>query len=108
MTGPIRLHLQTAIVTGGGRGLDRAFALALAEAGCTVAVIARSAGELAETVALIEQAGGRARDWVCDVTDADAVARTFTEIESSFCATDLLVNNAGVLGPPGPVRGQQR
>ena len=55
------LRGQVAVVTGGGRGLGRAFAQALAAAGCAVAVIARSADELAETVASIAQTGGQAR-----------------------------------------------
>jgi NAD(P)-dependent dehydrogenase (short-subunit alcohol dehydrogenase family) len=56
----IDLTGQVAIVTGGGRGIGRAMALALARAGAAVAVVARTANQLAETVALIEEAGGRA------------------------------------------------
>ena len=56
----IELNGQVAIVTGGGRGIGRAMALALAEADAAVAVVARTAHQLAETVARVEQAGGRA------------------------------------------------
>ena len=52
--------MLVAIVTGGGRGLGRAFALALAAQGAAVAVVARSEGQLAETVRLIGEAGGSA------------------------------------------------
>ena len=93
---------QVAVVTGGGRGLGRAFAQALAAAGCAVAVIARSADELAETVATIAESGGQARAFPADVTDAPAVTAAFATIEQSLGPIDLLVNNAGVIGPLGP------
>jgi len=94
--------MTVAVVTGGGRGLGRAFAQALAADGWAVAVLARSAEELAETVALIERAGGRARAFIADVTDAAAIERAFSEVERSLGPVDLLVNNAGVIGPLGP------
>ena len=90
---------RTIVITGGGRGLGRAFARALA-ADQAVAIVARSSGELAETVALT---GGRARAFVADVTDAEAIDRTFAEIERALGPVDLLVNNAGIIGPIGPV-----
>ncbi len=90
------------MVTGGGRGLGRAFAHALAAVDYAVAVMARSADELDETVALVERAGGRARAFAADVTDALAVARAVGDIERSLGPIDLLVNNAGVIGPLGP------
>jgi NAD(P)-dependent dehydrogenase (short-subunit alcohol dehydrogenase family) len=102
MTASIDLRNQVSVVTGGGRGLGRAFAQALAAAGSVVAVAARSAAEIAETVALIEQAGGRAHGFTLDVTDADGVDRKFAEIEQSVGEVDLLVNNAGGAGPIGP------
>jgi 2-deoxy-D-gluconate 3-dehydrogenase len=78
------LHGQIAVVTGGGRGLGRAFAQALAAAGCAVAVIARSADELSETVASIARTGGQARAFPADVTDAPAISVAFAEIERSL------------------------
>lgn len=96
------MQAQVAVVTGGGRGLGRAFAKALADAGARVAVLARSAGELEETVSLIESANGTAQAFSADVSDSDQVRRTFDEIEQSIGPIDLLVNNAGVLGPIGP------
>ena len=86
---------QVAVVTGGGRGLGRAFAQTLASTGASVAVIARSTKELAETVASI---GANARAFAADVTDAEAIQAAFAEIGP----VDVLVNNAGVLGPIGP------
>ena len=94
--------LKVAVVTGGGRGLGRAFAQALAAAGYAVAVVARSDAELAETVALVERSGGKVGAFPADVTDSTAVDRAFTEVERSLGPIDLLVNNAGVIGPLGP------
>jgi NAD(P)-dependent dehydrogenase (short-subunit alcohol dehydrogenase family) len=90
---------MTAVVTGGSRGLGRAFAQALA-ADHAVAVVARSSNELAETVALTN---GRARAFVADVTDTAAIDRAFAAIEQALGPIDLLVNNAGIIGPIGPV-----
>jgi len=98
----VDLRGQVAVVTGGGRGLGRAFAQALAAAGAAVAVLARSADELAETVAAVERAGGRAREFRADVTDAAVVRTAIAAVEQALGPVDLLVNNAGVAGPFGP------
>jgi NAD(P)-dependent dehydrogenase (short-subunit alcohol dehydrogenase family) len=90
LTGPVDLTGQVAIVTGGGRGIGRAMALALAKAGATVAVAARTEEQLAETVALIEQADGRAIAVTVDVTDPQAVERMAREVEQQLGPVDLL------------------
>ena len=97
-----RLDGQVAIVTGGGRGIGRAIAEALAAAGAAVAVIARSQDELAETVRRIEGAGGRAIAVVADVTDPQAVEEAVALTERELGPIDLLVNNAAVATPVGP------
>jgi NAD(P)-dependent dehydrogenase (short-subunit alcohol dehydrogenase family) len=94
-SGSASLGGRTAVVTGGGRGLGRAFAQALAAEGAAVTVIARSGHELAETVASI---GVSARSYAADVTDAAGIQRAFERIGT----VDLLVNNAGIIGPIGP------
>ena len=86
---------QVALVTGGGRGLGRAFALALAAAGAKVAVTARTAPQLAETVQLIEGAGGCALAIPGDVSVPDAVTHMVSTTERQLGSVDLLVNNAG-------------
>lgn len=93
---------QVAVVTGGGRGIGRAIATTLAAAGMTIAVLARSASEIEETARTIEQAGGSARPFVADVTDAVAVRKAFQEIERSLGSVAVLVNNAAIPGPIGP------
>lgn len=93
---------QTAVVTGGGRGIGRAIAQALAAAGAKVAVLARSAAELAETAAMIGQAGGRAQAFPADVTDPGQLLGALASIEKTLGPVDVLVNNAGILGPIAP------
>jgi NAD(P)-dependent dehydrogenase (short-subunit alcohol dehydrogenase family) len=86
---------QVALVTGGGRGLGRAFALALAAAGAQVAVMARTETQLAETVQMIERAGGCAMAIPGDVSVPKAVAHVVTTAEQQLGPVDILVNNAG-------------
>ena len=93
---------QVAIVTGGGRGIGRAIAMGLAKAGVSVAVVARSEDQLAETVRQITQLGCRAIPVIADVSDPGAVERMVSEVEKSLGSVDLLVNNAGLAGPIGP------
>jgi NAD(P)-dependent dehydrogenase (short-subunit alcohol dehydrogenase family) len=92
---------QVALVTGGGDGLGRAFALALARAGARVALTARRAEPLTETAELVERGGGRALAIPGDVTAPEAVTRVVSTAEAQLGPIDILVNNAGVLGPLG-------
>ncbi len=100
---PIDLTGQVALVTGGGRGLGRIFARALAAAGAAVAVAARSENQLAETVSLIKAKNGQAIAVPFDVTDEPALERAEKIIQSRLGPVDLLVNNAGMWGPVNPV-----
>ena len=94
---------RVALVTGGGRGIGRGIALAYAEAGAAVAVAARTAAQVAETVALIEAAGGRALAVTGDVADPAAVATMVGTVEAELGPIGILVNNAGINGPAGPL-----
>jgi NAD(P)-dependent dehydrogenase (short-subunit alcohol dehydrogenase family) len=98
----VDLKGQVAVVTGGGRGIGRAIARALAAAGASVAVVAQSADQLAETVAMIEKDGGTAVAQTADVTDPEAVRSKLAEVERATGVIDLLVNNAATAGPLGP------
>ena len=89
---------RIALVTGGGRGIGREAALALASAGADVAVAARSANELADTVTAIRAAGRRGDAIVCDVTDRAQVEAMIAQVKSALGEPLILVNNAGIAG----------
>ncbi len=97
------LQGQVAIVTGGGRGFGRAIACRLAAEGAAVTVTARTAAQLESTVREIESAGGRAFAAPGDVTNRQDVARVVSATVSRFGPVTLMVNNAGVAGPFGPI-----
>ena len=96
------LRGKVAVVTGGGRGIGRAIAQTLAAAGARVAVIARSTAEIEETASLIRQAGGTAQAFQTDVVDPEAVKESVRDITRSLGTIEVLVNNAGAIGPFGP------
>lgn len=85
--------VKTALITGGGRGIGRAIAVAFAREGIRVAVAARTA-EQVEQVA--HEIGNGAIALVCDVADPESVTRMFTELREQLGDADILVNNAGI------------
>ncbi|WUA11315.1 SDR family oxidoreductase [Nocardia sp. NBC_01377] len=90
-----RLEGRVALITGGGRGVGRATALAIGAAGAAVMVTARSVAEIEETASLIEAAGGRAVAYPADVTDLDSLRKMLAVTESELGKPTLLMNNAG-------------
>ena len=90
-------------MTGGGRGIGQIVAGALAEAGAAVTLVPRSVDELNHTVRLIEAAGGTAAAVTADVADAENLAAAVADLQHRLGPIDLLVNNAGIVGPIGPL-----
>ncbi|MFW8643276.1 SDR family NAD(P)-dependent oxidoreductase [Rhizobium beringeri] len=98
-----RLIDTVAVVTGGGRGIGREIALQQAREGARVAVLARTATEIEETVSLIHGEGGQAIALPTDVTDQAAVESAFRRIATELGPVDTLVNNHGSFQAFGPV-----
>jgi 3-hydroxybutyrate dehydrogenase len=89
---------MTIVVTGGGRGIGRAIALAFAEPGRRVAIAARTRAQLEETAKAIRAKGAEAVLLPMDVTDEGAVESGFAELRRVSDRIDVLVNNAGAGG----------
>jgi NAD(P)-dependent dehydrogenase (short-subunit alcohol dehydrogenase family) len=92
------------LITGGGRGIGRAIALAFAEPGTTVAIASRTAAQLERTAAEIAERGADAVPLTMDVRDAASVSAAFATLRARIGQLDVLVNNAGV-GGGQPVEG---
>ena len=95
---------RVAVVTGAGRGLGRAVAVALAGRGHPVVGIARDAAQLAETADLASAAGGRMLTRPADVADTAAVAELGDFVRTQLGPPAILVNAAGMFGPIAFVR----
>jgi NAD(P)-dependent dehydrogenase (short-subunit alcohol dehydrogenase family) len=94
---------QAALITGGGRGFGKAIAQAFAAAGAAVTVTARSTKQIDTTVSEIKAQGGKAFAVPGDVTNRKDVERVVSAAHKHFGPTTLLVNNAGLAGPFGPI-----
>lgn len=90
-----------AIVTGAGRGLGAATAVALAEAGSDVLISARTAEQLEEVAAQVRATGRRCETVVADLSDLDAVGGLAQAAYDAFGRLDIVVNNVGGTGPRG-------
>ena len=91
-----RLDDKVAIVTGASSGLGVAFAQAFAEAGADVVLGARRVEKMAQTAALVEQAGGRTYTRKTDVADPEQCRQLVDAAMAEFGRVDILINNAGV------------
>ncbi len=96
------LQGRVALVTGGGRGIGRAIAIALARAGADVAIAARTVPEIEAVAAEIAALGRRTHFFPLDVSDRARLAAAPREVEARLGPIDVLVNNAGIHGS-GPV-----
>jgi NAD(P)-dependent dehydrogenase (short-subunit alcohol dehydrogenase family) len=92
-----------AVITGGGRGIGEAVALAFAGNGAAVVLAARTASELAQVEARVRAAGGAAVAIPTDVSSPPDVSRLVQRAVDAYGHVDVLVNAAGILGPVGPL-----
>lgn len=96
--------MSSILITGGGRGIGRAVALAFAEPGTTIAIAARTTTELERTGREIEERGAEAIVLGMDVRDTEGVRQSFGRLRERVPMLDVLVNNAGV-GGGQPIEG---
>ncbi len=93
----MRLRDSIALVTGGGRGVGKAIALAFAQEGADVAVLSRTASEIEDVAAKIRELGRRTYAAKSDVTDETQVREVVRNVIDQWGRVDILVNNAGVV-----------
>jgi NAD(P)-dependent dehydrogenase (short-subunit alcohol dehydrogenase family) len=94
---------QVAVVTGGGRGIGAAIAERLAAMGAIAVITSRDRARLEASAKAMAKSGGRVEPVPCDVTDWKSVEKLAREVEKKYGRVDVLVNNAGVRGPVGPL-----
>jgi 2-deoxy-D-gluconate 3-dehydrogenase len=97
----LNLKNQSAIVTGGGKGIGQAIACRLSEAGCNVVVVDADADATSATVAILKEAGGQAIGVVADVSSPAAAGEAVEACRKAWGGVDVLVNNAGIF-PSAP------
>lgn len=99
----MKLKDKVAIVTGAGRGIGKAIALAFSREGASVVVVSRTLTEVTETASEVQALGCRALPMKVDVSDREEVENMVSSVLQQFEKLDILVNNAGVQPPIGPV-----
>ena len=99
---PGHLEGRVAIVTGAGRGIGRATAVALAREGADVACVARTTSQLAQTASQVREAGVRAQQIEADIGAPGAPSLIAARVLAELGAIDILVNNAATVEPAGP------
>jgi NAD(P)-dependent dehydrogenase (short-subunit alcohol dehydrogenase family) len=97
------LKEKIAVITGAGRGIGRAIALAYAQEGAQVVLAARSVEALQETQAELAGLGGTGIVLPTDISDPDAIEALVTQTLAHFGRIDILVNNSGIGGPSAPL-----
>ena len=100
----MQLQDRVALITGAGRGIGRAIALAYAREGAQLALAARTSSELEETARQAEALGATTLVTPADVTEPAAVDSMIQATLRRFSRLDILVNNAGITGPVGPLQ----
>ena len=100
----MRLDGRVAIITGAGRGIGRAIALAYAREGARLALVARSTNELEDTAREAQALGVPACVIPTDVADREQIDRMVARVIDQYSIIDILVNNAGIGGPVGALQ----
>jgi 3-oxoacyl-[acyl-carrier protein] reductase len=90
------LQGKNAIITGAGKGIGRALAIALAQEGVNIGLMARTAADLQDVAAELKPFGVRTATASVDVSDIDAVNAAVSQLKSDLGAIDILINNAGI------------
>src|SRR5215510_2409553 len=96
------LQKRVTLVTGAGRGIGRAIALALAREGARVAVTARTTSELEEVIGIIRSQGGQGLQISADLSDRTTIPRVVQEVTKALGPVEILVNNAGIGSSANP------
>lgn len=96
----MRLANKVALITGGGRGIGKAVALAYARQGAALALCARTGAELDQTCQEIRSLNAECVTWTCDVSLEEPVKELVANVTRKFGRIDVLVNNAGVMTRP--------
>src|ERR1700689_554293 len=97
------LNGKCAVVTGAGAGIGASVAAKLASLGATVVLAGRTRSSLEAVAKKIAQNGGKAEIFVCDVSNLESVDALAQFVRQKFEGLEVLVNNAGVRGVPGPL-----
>jgi 3-oxoacyl-[acyl-carrier protein] reductase len=92
---------RSVVVTGASRGIGRAIALGLAQAGASVSICARSPETLQQTASELARFGGKVHAAPCDLADGEAIARYVPQAAEALGGLDILVNNASGFGRGG-------
>lgn len=99
----MKLKDKVALITGGGRGIGKAIAMAYAREGAKLALCARTRSELEQTVKEIQALKAECKGWSCDVSLEEPVRDFVADVLKTFGRVDVLVNNAGVMTRPVPM-----
>src|SRR6516162_6338943 len=97
-----QLANRVAMVTGAGRGIGRAIAIAYAAEGARVALTARTTTELDEVIEKISAAGGTAQAFPADLSDRTVPRMLVEDVEADLGPIEILVNNAGIGSSANP------